>query len=320
MHLKKEEQQQQQVDNSNSTASSLNFFSRLASIPIIQDSFVGATNIVRQHSVGQKALDYAETKLQCIVISAQPYLPNEESNILSRANCLGNKSLDLLERQFPSISSPTNQLVEPITGRIESAVSHLRKKKSTMIDPRIDYIANGFESLLDQYLPPSTEEEEEEHQDIAVEEMHGMDRLMYDVNLLSNRASKKISKKASATVDEERQIKQMIRAWVLEQANMMTHQQWPVLQEQMESFKTKLIYANSPIQVMYDFTQTEFDKVRQELNKPNISHMDRIRSILAISQTDILLPLYQKSRSMFWRGGAVDDEQKEQSSLTPATA
>jgi hypothetical protein len=49
---------------------------------------------------------------------------------------------------------------------------------------------------------------------------------------------------------------------------------------------------------MYSFTQTEFDKVRQELCKPNISHMDRIRNILVLSQTDILVPPYQRSRSM----------------------
>lgn len=331
MHLKKEEKEknkepstilldkeEEEETTSVPATPTTSFFSRLASIPILQDSFMGAQNLVRQHAVGQKALDYAETKLQTIVVSAQSYLPKQG---LSKANSLGNKSLDMLERRFPSISAPTNQLVQPITGCIESAVSHFRETKTTVVDPRIDYIANGFESLLDQYLPPSADDEDEKEEIPAVsEEKHGMDRLMHVINILSTRASKKISKKASATIDEERQIKQLIRAWVLEQANTMAHQP-PVssLQDQMELFKTKFLYENSPIQVMYDFTQTEFDKVLQELQKPNMSHMDRIRNILVLSQTDILVPLYQKSRSMIWsdKQEVPQDEVKELS-VTPA--
>lgn len=258
--------------------SSGNFFSRLASIPIIQDSFMGAQNLVRQHAVGQKALDYAETKLQSIAVQAQPYY-EQNNTILSRANTFGNRSLDLLEKQFPSISSPTQQLVQPITGRIESAVSHLKEKKTTVVDARIDSLAASLESLLDQYLPADEKEE-------AIE-ANGANRLLNVINVLSTRASKRISNKVSATNDEEKKIRQLIHAWVLEQVNTMAQQ------PQVESLKTKFFHDNSPIQVMYNFTQTEFDKVRQELNKPNIGHMDRIRNILVLSQTDILLPLYR---------------------------
>lgn len=301
MKDKKQVEQQQQQQKEEETPTSVNFFSRLVSIPIIQDSFMGAQNIVRQHSVGQRALDYAETKLQTIAVSAKPYLSNEENHagrLLSKANTLGNKSLDLLERQFPSISSPTNELVQPVAGRIENAVSHILTKKSQMVDPRIDYIASGFESLIDQYLPNEEEDEDlKKQQDEPYNrDLHGMDRLMNVVNVLSTRASKRISKKATVTIDEERQIKQMIRAWVLEQANNMTQQ--PMLQDSMESFKTKFFYENSLMQVMYSFTQTEFGKLRQELGKENVSPLDKIRNILVLSQTDIIMPLYEKSRSM----------------------
>ncbi|KAG2231142.1 hypothetical protein INT48_003350 [Thamnidium elegans] len=256
------------------------FFSRLVSIPIIQDSFMGAQNIVRQHAVGQKALEYAETKLQSMVVQAQPYLPTDNTGrMLSRANSFGNRSLDLLEKQFPSISSPTQELVQPITGRIEFAVSHLKERKSSVVDARIESLATSLESLLDQYLPASEKEQE-------VTEQSGSNRLLNVINLLSTRASKRISKKVSATNDEEKKMKQIIHAWVLEQVNTMAQQ------PQVESLVTKFFHDKSPIQVMYNFTQTEFDKVRQELNKPNISHMDRIRNILVLSQTDILLPLY----------------------------
>lgn len=300
-----DEQQQQKEEVTPAPSSSVSFFSRLVSIPIIQDSFMGAQNIVRQHAVGQRALDYAETKFQTIAVSAKPYLSNEENHagrLFSKANTLGNKSLDLLERQFPSISTPTNELVQPVAGRIENAVSHILTKKTQMVDPRIDYIARSFESLIDQYLPEEEEQndagqkEKEQKEEPYNKDLHGMDRLMNVVNVLSTRASKRISKKATVTIDEERQIKQMIRAWVLEQANTMTHQ--PMLQDSMESFKTKFFHENSLMQVMYSFTQTEFSKLRQELRKENVSPLDKIRNILVLSQTDIIVPLYEKSRSI----------------------
>ncbi|KAL7320831.1 hypothetical protein PS15m_000679 [Mucor circinelloides] len=289
-HKKQETPEITVVDSSSTTA--MNFFSRFASIPIIQDSFLGAQNMVRQHEVGQKALDYAETKLQSMLSTAQPYCEN--SKVIVCANHIGNKSLDLIESTFPSIiNTPTDKLlVEPIKGHIAQAAH--------VVNPRIDYIATQFETLMEQYLPAEHEQGEEQHQ-----EKHGMERLMHVVNVLSSRASKKISKKASATIEEERQIKQMIRTWVLEQVNVMTQhqqQQWPLLQEQMESFKAKF---SPTIQTMYDFTHYEFDKFRQELFKPNTSHMDRIRNILILSQTDILMPLYQKSYSIWKNDNSV---------------
>ncbi|GAN04273.1 hypothetical protein MAM1_0059c03733 [Mucor ambiguus] len=283
------------VDSSNSNAATMSFFSRFASIPIIQDSFAGAQSMVRQHAVGQKALDYAETRLQTMLSTAQPYCEN--SKVIVCANHIGNKSLDLIESKFPLIiNTPTDQLlVEPIKGHIAQAAH--------VVNPRIDYIANHFELLMEQYLP--AEDEQQQHQEEKQEEKHGMERLIHVVNLLSSRASRKISKKASATLEEERQIKQMIRTWVLEQVQIMTQhqqQQWPQLQEQMESFKAKF---SPTIQTMYDFTHCEFDKFRQELFKPNTSHLDRIRNILILSQTDILIPLYQKSYSIWKNNNSV---------------
>ncbi|KAK4511546.1 uncharacterized protein ATC70_012761 [Mucor velutinosus] len=283
--LKKQETPEITVIDSSSTAT-MSFFSRFAAIPIIQDGFVGAQNMVKQHAVGQKALDYAETKLQTIISTAQPYYENNK--VIVCANHIGNKSLDLIESKFPLIiNAPTDKLlVEPIKGHMAQAAH--------VVNPRIDYIANQFETLMEQYFPA---EDEQQHQE--EEEKHGMERLMHVVNRLSSRASRKISKKASATMEEELQIKQMIRTWVLEQVRVMTQhqqQQWPQLQEQMESFKAKF---KPTIQTMYDFTHYEFDKFRQELFKPNTSHLDRIRNILILSQTDILMPLYQKSYSIW---------------------
>ncbi|KAL9538616.1 hypothetical protein MBANPS3_010792 [Mucor bainieri] len=292
---KKQETPEITVVDSNSSTATMSFFSRFASIPIIQDSFVGAQNMVKQHAVGQKALDYAETKLQTMLSTAQPYYENNK--VIACANHIGNKSLDLIESKFPLIiNTPTDQLlVEPIKGHIAQAAH--------VVNPRIDYIANQFETLMEQYLP--AEEEQQQQYQEKEEEKHGMERLMHVVNLLSARASKKISKKAFATMEEERQIKQMIHTWVLEQVHAMTQhqqQQWPQLQEQMESFKAKF---SPTIQTMYDFTQCEFDKFRQELFKPNTSHLDRIRNILVLSRTDILMPLYQRSYSIWKNNNSV---------------
>ncbi|KAI8091019.1 uncharacterized protein B0P05DRAFT_594316 [Gilbertella persicaria] len=162
---------------------------------------------------GQKVLDYAHHMLSL----SQPYLSSHDHQLLVRANDLGNKSLELIERQFPMIHQPTDEL------------DHLQ----------------------------------------------GMDRLMKRVNDVPLSVSNTTAYQLSATVDQERQIKHMI-------------------QKQVHSESFKAIFG-SAVQTMYNLTQTEFDKFHQELLKPNMSHMERIRNILVLSQTDILMPLYQKS-------------------------
>ncbi|KAI7901162.1 uncharacterized protein BX663DRAFT_515150 [Cokeromyces recurvatus] len=287
------------------TTSSINFFSRIASIPIIQDSYKGAQKIAKQHAIGQRALNFAEDKLQTVISSTQPYLDNDKSKkILSYANTMGNKSLDLFERQFPGvITTPTDQLlVQPIRG----AVSSLQEKKKTIIDSRIDYMAGELEALINQYIPLDNHSVPPE-EDTDSEVISGTDRLMKVIHAISIRAAKRIS----SAKREERQVSQIIHTWILTQIQMISQQQqqqqqWPLLQAQIESFlKTKLVFT-STVQAVYEFTQTELEKFRQELYKPNIGHMDRIRNILTLSQNDIWVPLYQRSFSIWKKNDSIE--------------
>ncbi|RCH94176.1 hypothetical protein CU097_005315 [Rhizopus azygosporus] len=272
-----------------------NFFTRVASIPIIQDSYLGAHNIVRQHTIGQKALDYAETKIQTILVSAQSIDNKPLGTIFSHANDLGNRSLDLLERQFPVINSPTQEIIQPIKGRLDQAVS-LWKEKGDRAS--MDRITNQFERLLDYYLPAEQEEK------VTIQE-HGVQRLVKVINILSSRITQKVMNKVEASKEEERRIRAVIKTWIIEQAKSMI--------EKRPFLKEKIDIGSEQVQTLYNFTQTELDKVRQELNKQNLSHMERVRSIWTLSRNDIILPLFEKSSSLFYS----KRQDQQQSKMAP---
>lgn len=158
----------------------------------------------------------------------------------------------MIERQFPIIVKPTDELV------------------SENLNPRIDYITQHLESLMNQYLPETLETKDEK-------EKQGVDRFKHVVNSFTTRASKLISEKLSATAEEEKQLKKLVHMWIIEQVTTVTEH--PPLKQQMEH--------------VYEFAQVEITKFRQELFNTEVGHMDRIRNILVLSQTDILMPLYQ---------------------------
>ncbi|ORE08114.1 hypothetical protein BCV72DRAFT_204142 [Rhizopus microsporus var. microsporus] len=272
-----------------------NFFTRVASIPIIQDSYLGAHNIVRQHTIGQKALDYAETKIQTILVSAQSIDNKPLGTIFSHANDLGNRSLDLLERQFPMINSPTQEIIQPIKGRLDQAVS-LWKEKGDRAS--MDRITDQFERLLDYYLPAEQEEK------VTIQE-HGVQRLVKVINILSSRITQKVMNKVEASKEEERRIRAVIKTWIIEQAKSMIEKR-PFLKERID-------IGSEQVQTLYNFTQTELDKVRQELNKQNLSHMERVRSIWTLSRNDIILPLFEKSSSLLY----FKRQDQQQSKMAP---
>lgn len=187
----------------------VSFFSRVSSIPIVQDSH----QFVQQNRVGKTALGLAGA------VVSQPY-------INTFVNMIGNKSLDIIERQCPSILvKPTNELVHPITEQVES--------------------------MMNKYLPESSE------------------TLWNSMNQLPVRTSQMIRDKLTATAEEEKQLKKSVHGWLTQQVTLVTD--------------------HHPMQ----FVHLEIDKFRQELLNAELSHTDRIRNIWALSQTDILVPLYQ---------------------------
>ncbi|KAG1142378.1 hypothetical protein G6F37_003572 [Rhizopus arrhizus] len=247
---------------------------RLASLPIIQDSYLGAQKIVRQHTVGQRALDFAETQLQTVYVSAQAY-ENKPliGQLFSGANSLGNRSLDLLERQFPIISSPTADIIQPLMERLDHA-------RGLLQEPKLDQITMQFERLLDAYLPAEQEEEIKEH---------GIQRLIKVIHILSDRITKKTMSKIKASKEEEQKMQNIVKDWITEKAKRMLF-----TEDQIELHSDQL-------QSLHKFAQTELEKVRQELNKQDKSHMERAKSIWNLSRNDIILPLFQKSSFLFYR-------------------
>jgi hypothetical protein len=198
-------------------------------------------------------------------------------------NTFGNKSLDIVEKQFPILSAPTDQIIQPFTNvkaRIGFAVSQLKEKEQAVVNPRLEYVADQLECLLDQYLPS--------HQEQQDEKLVGAQRLYSLANTLSARMSQKVAQTTKTTEEEERQVKEMIRSWIMEQSSSISQQQWPVLKEQL---RNRVV---APIQTMYQFTQFEMDRFKQEFTKPDLTHMDRARNILQLSQKDLFIPILQK--------------------------
>ncbi|KAI9281929.1 hypothetical protein BY458DRAFT_498463 [Sporodiniella umbellata] len=266
-----EESLELEEDNESTTGN--NFLYRIASIPIIQDSCVGAQNIVRQHTIGQRALDFAETNLQPVLVSAY------HTSIFSRANRLGNKSLDLLERQFPIISSPTQEILEPIKDRMDHAASLLK-----VPNEQVDRITHQFEKLLDYYLPSDQEKEKK------IEE-HGVQRLLAVSHILSDRITKKVMSKVSAGKEEEERVRALVLSWIGDKAKVMLKKQ-PVFVQDL--IKEKTLQSEQ----LHKFTLEELEKVRQELSKQT-SHMERAKSLWNLSRDDIILPLFEKTSSFF---------------------
>ncbi|KAI8986419.1 hypothetical protein BDB01DRAFT_785593 [Pilobolus umbonatus] len=276
----------------------VNFISRVAFIPIVHDSIIEAQKIVRQHDAGQRALEFAETAFVTISTSAQTYLPSTEridssGGLLYHVNDLGNKSLDILERHFPIVSAPTNEIIQPLTetkDQISNIVNRIREKID--LNTGIDYMADQLEVMLDQYLPDATQE-----RDMDRSTGVGTDRLVELSYLLSSRLSKKLAHNIKSSGDEEKQLKEMFSSWVTEQINTVGQQKWLMVQEKIEGMKTRLL---NPLQAAYEFTQTEIDKVYSEITKEDMTFMERAKTIVSISQNDLIHPLLHQYRATWY--------------------
>ena len=107
-----QQQQQQQQGSTRSTQKEKeeddNFWHRLSSIPLVQDS-VGK---VQQYPLGRFALKQAETTWTKASTRAGRSLPSYAQTYFEKADALGCLSLDVLEQRFPVVYQPTEQIVD----------------------------------------------------------------------------------------------------------------------------------------------------------------------------------------------------------------
>ncbi|KAL0087972.1 hypothetical protein J3Q64DRAFT_1735460 [Phycomyces blakesleeanus] len=110
------------------------FWSRLTSIPLVQESLGKMHHYANQTTLSRYALQQAETTLTRATEIASPYA-NRYKNQLERADAIGCKSLDLLDGVRDRIDSTLITVTAPVNKQIIHA-------------------ADNIESLVDRWLPP----------------------------------------------------------------------------------------------------------------------------------------------------------------------
>ncbi|KAG2182028.1 hypothetical protein INT43_006954 [Umbelopsis isabellina] len=91
-----------------------NFFSRLASIPVVHDSWTTVYHYVNENSIGRYALTSTEGTIQKASGIIAPYM-ERYSEQLKAMDDMGNKSLDYVEQNYGVINKPTAEIFANVT-------------------------------------------------------------------------------------------------------------------------------------------------------------------------------------------------------------
>ncbi|CAM0141053.1 hypothetical protein VKS41_002317 [Umbelopsis sp. WA50703] len=91
-----------------------NFFTRLASIPVVRDSWTSVYHYVNENSIGRYALTSTEGTLQKASGIIAPYM-ERYSEQLKVMDEMGNKSLDYVEQNYSVINKPTAEIFANVT-------------------------------------------------------------------------------------------------------------------------------------------------------------------------------------------------------------
>lgn len=283
------------------------FFSRLTSIPIVQDSLSGAQKTMEQHALGR----LAGRTLSALYQRTAPYVNYESrwSTQLQFANDLGHRSLDLLEQQCPLIVNGSSQdlaqaphlVADEIRCRISSTVRKIRAPES------IGLVMDNLEAVLDQYFPAEEGDQDEEDlidpkdgkrlreddENDTTPTYYQLLRMYRIANSLSGRIARRITlnlnkrNKSNATGEEEEEAR--LSQWLVDQMQMLL--------EHLEAYKTQLPESlqSLVVQPLIQLAHQEYAILQQELEKPGLTPVERARNVLAVSQDTVIMPLLQRS-------------------------
>lgn len=294
---------------------SSSFFSRLTSIPIVQDSLSGAQKTMEQHALGR----LAGRTLCALYNRTAPYVNYESrwSTQLQFANDIGHRSLDLLEQQCPLIVNGSSKdlaqaphlMADEIRCRISSTVRKIRAPAS------VGLVMDNLEAVLDQYFPAdesddddNNNEEEElidpkdgkrlsedgDDNDDTTPTYYQLLRMYRIANSLSGRIARRITlnlknKKKHRNAGEEEEEEARMSQWLVHQMQMLL--------EHLEAYKTQLPepLQSLVVQPLIQLAHQEYDILQQELEKPGLTPVERARNVLAVSQNTVIMPLLQRS-------------------------
>ncbi|KAI7877412.1 hypothetical protein K492DRAFT_197732 [Lichtheimia hyalospora FSU 10163] len=293
------------------TQRSSSFFSRLTSIPIVQDSLSGAQKTMEQHALGR----LAGRTLSALYNSTVPYVNHQSrwSTQLQFANDMGHRSLDLLEQQCPLIVNGSSKdlaqaphlVADEIRCRISSTVRKIRAPAS------IGLVMDNLEAVLDQYFPADESDNDEEDlidpkdgkplREVDEEEdttptYYQLLRVYRIANSLSGRIARRITlnlhkrnknKDENSTGGEEEEAR--MSQWLVDQMQMLL--------EHLEAYKSQLPepVQSLVVQPLIQLAHQEYAILQQELEKPGLTPVERARNVLAVSQDTVIMPLLQRS-------------------------
>ncbi|KAI8149735.1 hypothetical protein BJV82DRAFT_652936 [Fennellomyces sp. T-0311] len=281
------------------------FMARLAAIPLVQDSLSSANKVMQQHALGR----LAGRTLSTLVTKTQPYVTESRwYSHIERANALGNKSLDLVEEHFPMIVNTTgkdlkhapNLMADGIRGRIGMAIGRFRAPAdaaSVDMSRRMALVMDNVEAVLDQYFPADQEGQKQPVEDELIDPQDGQ-RLddgegeegpsqLLRMYRIANSLSIRIARRIATQVD--RKDPAALRTWLFTQTSQLV--------SHLDTYKSQLpepIQAHV-LQPLIQVAQKEYEILRKEMDRTDITHVERARNMLAMSQDMVIMPLLQNS-------------------------
>lgn len=194
------------------------FVSRVTSIPLVHDGVSTVSNFASKTYLGRFAINTANSTLSTVgkYTSQQPayvqsYYESYVQPHLEKADQLGCKSLDLLETRFPIVKEPTSKLVDVVRQpsyqvidgvkvRLDNTVTTV-KLPATYANKRLVSVVNGVEALVDKYLPPSGEinNDDKKEDNTNEEEANQIYRAYGVLNQATLRLTQKVTDQVKST-------------------------------------------------------------------------------------------------------------------------
>ncbi|KAI9242182.1 MAG: hypothetical protein BYD32DRAFT_362995 [Podila humilis] len=200
--------------SSDSEKETSGFIARVSSIPLIHDSVSTLTSYAEANKYSKYALDTAGSA----VTTASKYTEGYQSRLqpllqphISKVDQLAIKSLDLFENTFPIVTKPTAEIVAEVKKPIvyveessKSAYTQIQSTIDTHVNTRAVPLVNGLETIVNHYLPQSSDSESEE---TTTGEANQATRIID----LSRSVTRRVSRRVSVSVSPVTQSAQDLR-------------------------------------------------------------------------------------------------------------
>ncbi|KAI7901859.1 uncharacterized protein BX663DRAFT_512643 [Cokeromyces recurvatus] len=181
---------------------SKNFVSRVSSIPIVQDGFSTAQNMVNKTSLGRFALSTANSITKYTIQGNHQYLQTYYENYIlphvEKADAFGCRSLDVIQNKFPVVNQPTSEIIKVVSTphivdgmkiKLDSSFKEHASQVLKKANQQFGNMVDNVEATIEHYFPTTTnDEQQQQQQDLkaAVDENREMNSAVRILSLLSH--------------------------------------------------------------------------------------------------------------------------------------